>query len=149
MSIPGEVVGVVNDFHLESVHTVIPPMIMLASINGNSTFSRAFISIRLHPSTMRRMRRDRSNETWRELNPRGVFMIVPMTDSFDQLHENDHVFSTVIFYITMVAIFISVIGLYAVSSYTAEQRRKEIGIRKVWVRVSVVLLSSWLRHTST
>ncbi|MEJ0031653.1 MAG: hypothetical protein WDO15_15315 [Bacteroidota bacterium] len=95
------------------------------------------------------MRRDRSNETWRELNPRGVFMIVPMTDSFDQLHENDHVFSTVIFYITMVAIFISVIGLYAVSSYTAEQRRKEIGIRKVWVRVSVVLLSSWLRHTST
>jgi putative ABC transport system permease protein len=128
-SVLGEVVGVVNDFHLESVHATIPPMMLLASVRMSS-WARAFISIRLHPENSEDARRQ-IEQNWRELNPQGVFMMVTMTDSFNQLHENDHVFSRVIFYFTMVAIFISVIGLYAVSSYTAEQRRKEIGIRKV------------------
>lgn len=128
-SLEGEVVGVVNDFHLESVHSTIPPMVMLASLRMSS-FSRTFTSIRLHPENASDARRQ-IEETWRELNPQGAFMIVSMPDSFDRLHETDHVFSRIIFYFTLVAIFISAIGLYAVSSYTAEQRRKEIGIRKV------------------
>jgi putative ABC transport system permease protein len=128
-SVPGEIVGIVNDFHLESVHSTIPPMVMLASTRMSS-YSRAFISIRLHPHNAMDARRE-IERTWRELNPQGVFMMITMTDSFNQLHETDQVFSRVIFYFTMVAIFISAIGLYAVSSYTAEQRRKEIGIRKV------------------
>lgn len=127
--IAGEVVGVVNDFHLESVHSTIPPMVMLAS-QRYSSFSRAFISIRLQSENSADARLA-IEKNWRELNPNDVFMMVTMTDSFDQLHENDHVFSKMILYFTLVAIFISVIGLYAVSSYTAEQRRKEIGIRKV------------------
>ncbi|HZY79919.1 MAG TPA: FtsX-like permease family protein, partial [Cyclobacteriaceae bacterium] len=126
---PGEIVGVTNDFHLESVHSTIPPMVMLASLRMSS-YSRAFISVRINHQNSEDVRR-MIEKTWRELNPQGAFMMVTMTDSFDQLHESDHVFSRVIFYFTMVAIFISVIGLYAVSSYTAEQRRKEIGIRKV------------------
>ena len=127
--IPGEVVGVVKDFHLESVHSAIPPMVMLSSLNMSS-FSRTFISIRLHPDNSADARRE-IERSWRELNPKSVFMMLSMNDSYDQLHKNDHVFSEVIFYFTMVAIFISMIGLYAVSSYTAEQRRKEVGIRKV------------------
>jgi putative ABC transport system permease protein len=128
-SVPGEIVGVTNDFHLESVHAPIPPMVMRASLRMSS-YSRAFISIRIHRDNAEDVRRE-IEKAWRELNPEGAFMMVSMSDSFDQLHESDHVFSTVIFYFTVVAIFISVIGLYAVSSYTAEQRRKEIGIRKV------------------
>lgn len=128
-SLKGEVVGVVNDFHLESVHAAIPPMVMLASLRMSS-FSRTFTSIRLHPENAEAAKRE-IERSWRELNPQGAFMMVSMTDSFDHLHENDHVFSRIIFYFTLVAIFISAIGLYAVSSYTAEQRRKEIGIRKV------------------
>jgi putative ABC transport system permease protein len=102
---------------------------MLASLNMSS-WSREFISIRLHHDHVD----DASKEierSWRELNPQGVFRLITMTESFDRLHENDHVFARVIFYFTLVAIFISVIGLYAVSFYTAEQRRKEIGIRKI------------------
>lgn len=125
----GEVIGVVKDFHLESVHATIPPMIMLHTTNPNSYY-RSFISIRLHPETETETRKEIEN-TWREFNPTGVFTMVTMTESFSQLHESDRMFSSVVFYFTLVAIFISVIGLYAVSSYTAEQRRKEIGIRKV------------------
>jgi putative ABC transport system permease protein len=128
-SMRGEVIGVVKDFHLESVHTTIPPMVMLHTTNPGSSW-RQFISIRLHPENETDARKE-IERSWRELNLNGVFSMVTMTESLDQLHENDRMFSNIVFYFTVVAIFISVIGLYAVSSYTAEQRRKEIGIRKV------------------
>lgn len=128
-SLPGEVIGVVSDFHLESVHEKIPAMIMLNG-EGTGKFQRTFMSLRIEPSHMAETLLELERE-WRALNPNGVFFSVRMNDSFDQLHANDQIFSKIIFYFMLIAIFISGIGLYAVSSYTAEQRRKEIGIRKV------------------
>lgn len=125
----GEVIGVVKDFHLESVHATIRPMVMLDAVQANS-FERNFISLRLQPGSESDTRAT-IEKIWHELNPKGAFMLVQLSDSFDRLHADDKVFSEIIFYFTLVAIFISAIGLYAVSSFTAEQRRKEIGIRKV------------------
>jgi putative ABC transport system permease protein len=125
----GEVIGVVQDFHLESVHATIRPMVMLDAVHDDQ-WQRNFISLRLQPGNETETRAT-IEKLWRQFNPDGAFMLVQMTDSFDQLHADDKVFSEIIFYFTLVAIFISAIGLYAVSSYTAEQRRKEIGIRKV------------------
>jgi putative ABC transport system permease protein len=128
-SLAGEVIGVVKDFHLESVHATIPPMVMLDAVHADA-FERNFISLRLKQGSESDTRAT-IEKIWREFNPKGAFLLVQMTDSFDQLHTDDKVFSEIIFFFTLVAIFISAIGLYAVSSYTAEQRRKEIGIRKV------------------
>jgi putative ABC transport system permease protein len=129
-TLQGEVVGVVGDYHLESVHAVIQPMVMLNAVQINNSWQRNFISIRLRTQ-------DTESATvaigklWREFNPQGAYQIFFMKDSYEQLHKSDSIFSMMIFYFTIVAIFISAIGLYAVSSYAAEQKRKEIGIRKV------------------
>ena len=125
----GEVVGVVQDYHLESVHTMIQPMVMLSASNTHQ-WGRNFISIRLHTQDIASATTEIS-KLWRELNPQGAFQIVFLKDSYEQLHRSDSIFSMMIFYFTIIAIFISAIGLYAVSSYAAEQKRKEIGIRKV------------------
>jgi putative ABC transport system permease protein len=128
--LPGEVVGVVKDFHLESVHTPIPPMVMLIAGDVNSSWQRNFISIRFKSESSAEIL-ERIEAHWHELNPEQVFYAIPMTNSYTQLHTDDFKFSKIISYFTLIAIFISGIGLYAVSSYTAERKRKEIGIRKV------------------
>lgn len=127
---PGEIVGVVKDFHLESVHATIPPMVMLIAGDANISWQRNFISIRFKSENSAEIL-ERIEAHWRELNPEQVFYAIQMTDSYTQLHTDDFKFSRVILYFTLIAIFISGIGLYAVSSYTAERKRKEIGIRKV------------------
>jgi putative ABC transport system permease protein len=126
----GEVVGVVRDYHLESVHTMIRPMVMLNAVRINEYWQRTFISIRLGTEDMTSSTAA-IEKLWREFNPRKVYQMVFMKDSYEQLHKSDTTFSRMIFYFTIIAIFISAIGLYAVSSYAAEQKRKEIGIRKV------------------
>jgi putative ABC transport system permease protein len=129
MELQGEIVGVVRDYHLESVHTLIRPMVMLNAVKGNR-WTRNFISIRLRTEDMESVTAA-IGKLWREFNPQSAYMIVFMKGSYEQLHKSDSIFSRMIFYFTIVAIFISAIGLYAVSSYAAEQKRKEIGIRKV------------------
>jgi len=126
----GEVVGVVRDYHLESVHTMIRPMVMLNAVQIDNFWQRNFISIRLRKEDMGAATAE-IGKLWRELNPQNAYLIVFLKDSYLQLHKSDTTFSQMIFYFTIVAIFISAIGLYAVSSYAAERKRKEIGIRKV------------------
>jgi putative ABC transport system permease protein len=65
------------------------------------------------------------------MNPQGAFSLVSMEESYDQLHARDFQFESIIFYFTCIALFISAIGMFALASYAAERRRKEIGIRKV------------------
>jgi putative ABC transport system permease protein len=125
----GEVIGVVSDYHLESVHKKIQPMVMLSAANSHQ-WGRNFISIRLNAENVSKATTE-IGKLWKEINPDKAFQLVYLRSSYEQLHRSDTVFSRMIFYFTLVAIFISAIGLYAVSSYAAEQKRKEIGIRKV------------------
>lgn len=128
-SIKGEVVGVVRDFQLESVHSPIPPMILLAALDKDA-FQRNFISIKLH-GIDERSTREEIRKAWRELNPATAYYEVSMPESYEQLHRSDLLFGKLIFWFTSIALFISVIGLYATASFAAERRRKEIGVRKV------------------
>lgn len=127
--ISGEVVGVVRDFQLESVHSPIPPMILLTALDKDG-FQRNFISIKLH-GTEEGSTREEIRKIWRELNPQTAYYEVSMPESYEQLHRSDLLFGKLIFWFTSIALFISVIGLYATASFAAERRRKEIGVRKV------------------
>lgn len=127
-AIDGEVVGVVKDFHLESVHQKIPPMIMLAGVY-KSSFYRTYISIRLSQVDEGTLQKIKLR--WEELNPAEAFVPISMPESFDIMHSGDKKFGRVIFYFTIIAILISVMGVYSIAAYSAEAKRKEIGIRKL------------------
>ncbi|NOT74875.1 MAG: FtsX-like permease family protein [Cyclobacteriaceae bacterium] len=127
-AIEGEVIGVVNDYHLESIHEKIPPMVMLAATDWD-LFMRNFISIKLHNANSKTL--DMIRQYWVNLNPSEVFYVVSLSESFDKLHENDQKFGRVIFYFAVIAIIIAMMGAYSIAAYSAEAKRKEIGVRKL------------------
>ena len=70
-------------------------------------------------------------EKWNEIEPSHPFRYTFLNEDFGALFKQQENFGTMFLYLTILAIIISCMGLYGLASYTAEQRTKEIGIRKV------------------
>lgn len=129
-SITGPVIGVFKDYHLESLHEVIPPMIMFRNaFQGMRDYQRVFTSIKFKtddlPGFLTKVERN-----WKSHNTGRPYFNFFIDDSYDQLHEADHRFATIFNYVTFIAVFIACLGLLGLSMLTVDQKKKEIGIRK-------------------
>ncbi len=119
----GIVIGVVKDFHYFSVRRKIDPIVFMindASINYVSAIIKDNI-----PSAVSAIR-----ETWNELTPDFPFEYFFVDDSFERQYKREERMMKVFGYCAMLAIFIACLGLFGLASFMAEQRSKEIGIRK-------------------
>ena len=118
------VVGVVEDFHFRSLHDVIEPGIMYVGENNNR-----FVVVRLNPGDPQQnlqMVRDK----WEEIESSMPFDYYFLDKDFDRLYKADQRVGELFVYFTLIAIIVACLGLFGLASYNAEQRRKEIGIRK-------------------
>ena len=117
------VVGVIADFHLASLHTVIAPQIVYNSPG-------AALSLRLNPentsATLGRLK-----ELWGTVDPGRPLDYFFLDESFDAQYKAEERLSGIFSSFTVFAIFIACLGLFGMASYMAERRTKEIGIRKV------------------
>ena len=134
----GQIVGVVKDFHFESLHQEISPIVMLLSSTSLNQ-----ISIRINsqniPQTMAFLQ-----DIWSEMRPEYPFSYYFIDENFDQLYRSEENLSRIFSYFAFLSIFIGCLGLFGLASYTAERRTKEIAVRKVLGASSgglVVLLS--------
>jgi putative ABC transport system permease protein len=137
VEVPYTVIGVVKDFHFESLHQKIRGHLMKLS----GEVSR--VSVKLRPGTIAGTLRSIEN-IWKELEPAQPFPYVFLDDSFDRLYRSEQRMGQIFISFTLMAIFISCLGLFGLASFSADQRTKEIGIRKVLgasVSNVVVLLS--------
>jgi putative ABC transport system permease protein len=132
------IVGVVKDFHFEDLHQPITPYAFLLS-RGNSSY----IIVHARPG-------DPSNlisslkTAWHQLDPTEPFEYSFLDEDFQKNYAGEDRLSDMIRYFTVMAILISCLGLFGLASFSAEQRIREIGIRKVLgasVTGIVVLLS--------
>ena len=119
------VIGVVKDFHYESLHKKIEPLyIGYTSHNLNS------LSIRISPenvsSTLSFLR-----EKMNEFDPQRPFEYTFLDDSFDAQYRAEEKLSQIFTSFSILAVFIACLGLFGLASFTSEQRTKEIGIRRV------------------
>ena len=121
----GEIIGVVKDFHFDAFYAPIRPLI-----------------IRYQPSnTWMVFARLAAGETeeamaglaavYQKFNPSYPFDYTFVDEQFDEQYRNEQVMGQLANIFAGIAIFISCLGLFGLASFTAEQRRKEIGIRKV------------------
>ena len=124
IEVPYTVIGVVRDFHFESLHEKIRGHLMKISGQVNR------ISVRLRPGTIAGTLQSIEN-IWRELEPAHPFSYVFLDDSFDRLYRSEQRMGQIFISFTLMAIFISCLGLFGLASFTTDQRTKEIGIRKV------------------
>ncbi len=118
------VIGVVKDFNFTTTRRNINPMFLDYS-EGNNAFL-----VRLNE-----MQSDTFlaavEEIYLEFYPEGRFRATYLDDVFNFQFRQDHAFATFIAVFSLIAIIISCLGLFGLSSYMTEQRTKEIGIRKV------------------
>jgi putative ABC transport system permease protein len=123
----GRVVGVVKDFHFRSLHNAMEPLIInQLGEGGNQRVLILKISDKEVPQTLSFLQRK-----FAEYDPRHSFDFAFLDDSIDRLYMSEKRLMKMTGLFSGICIFISCLGLFGLASYSTEQRRKEIGIRKV------------------
>jgi ABC-type antimicrobial peptide transport system permease subunit len=121
----GNIIGVVKDFHLESVsNSQIGPLILFLNPGIN------YIFVRIRPDDVAATL-ERLEQAWMKIAPHLPFSYNFLDEEFDQLYTDVENLGAILRYFTIIAGFIACLGLFALSSFAAEKRTKEIGIRKV------------------
>lgn len=120
------VIGVVRDFILNSPYQPVIPVV----IEGNSAHWVSVINIRLHDATAAADIK-KAETYFKTYNPEFVFAPVYVADEYATKFEAEERMRTLALLFAILTVLISCIGLYGLALYTAENRVKEIGIRKV------------------
>jgi putative ABC transport system permease protein len=122
---PGTIVGVVKNYHFRSLHQKIDPLILIYYPQGSS-----YVFARLKGENMPRTIAH-IESIWNKFAPGFDFRYRFLDEALDDLYRAEQSTGTLFRYFSALAILISCLGLFGLASYLAEQRTKEIGIRKV------------------
>lgn len=121
----GQIIGVIRDYNFESLHNDIIPLAL--RIDPNENF-QACVRITPHrvPDTLTFL-----ELKWKEIYPEYPFQYRFLDETIYNQYRSEQTTGTIVTIFTLLAIFISCLGIFGLSSYTTAQRTKEIGIRKV------------------
>jgi len=123
----GRIIGIVKNFHSLSLHNEIGPVVFTLSQRHGF---HGFIFVKIRPNdisgTIAYLEKKAAN-----FAPNNLFEYSFLDDEFNRQYGNDNRRGEIYKYFTFLAILISCLGLFGMASFTAEQRTKEIGIRKV------------------
>jgi putative ABC transport system permease protein len=121
---PGYVRGVVKDFNFESMHQAIKPVVLFPEHRGNVLLVKLDHSD--IPETIAFM-----ESRWKNIVTHRPFEYRFLDEDFNKLYESEINLGRVLNIFSGIAIALACLGLVGLSSYSAKQRKKEIGIRKV------------------
>jgi putative ABC transport system permease protein len=121
---PGYVKGVVKDFHFQSLHYAIRPLILFPEMRANTLLVR--VSGEHLPQTIAFL-----ESKWKELVPYLPFDYHFLDEDYNRIYTSEQRLGRVMNLFSAIAIVLACLGLFGLSSYAAKQRVKEIGIRKV------------------
>jgi len=120
-----KVIGVVKDFHFNSLHNKVEPIMMFMA-----DFNKGFLTLRINPenfgSTLQFI-----EDKWNEMGAKRPFDYQMLEDTWGEKYEAEQKLGTIFTIATLLTIFIALLGLLGLSSFVAEQKTKEVGIRKV------------------
>lgn len=134
----GYIVGVIQDYHFESLHHEIKPLVLTYSGWPD------YYAVKIGPGDFVE-RLATLESTWKTFSPDWPLEYSFLDRKLEQLYGGEHKLSQVMNYFTIIAVILACLGLFGLSSFAAERRTKEIGIRKVLgasVTSIVSLLSS-------
>jgi putative ABC transport system permease protein len=166
----GNVIGVAEDFNFQSLHLAIEPLAI--SLIGRREFPLAsFISVRTSPGTLSDARLF-IEEKLKVLSPHYLNPVSVLSDQVDSMYRSDRKLSTIFIFTAGLAVILTCLGQYSLSSYTTKSRTKEMVIRKLmgsqssgilavltgemikWIMISIVvawplaylLMKKWLEN---
>lgn len=121
----GEVIGVVRDFNFASLRESIEPLVMAYQPDWTSN-----LAVRIRPENISQTLQALETE-WKSLLPEWPFVYSFVDDDFARQYAQDQTTAQLFSWFAGLAILIACLGLFGLAAFTAEQRTKEIGIRKV------------------
>jgi putative ABC transport system permease protein len=121
----GKVIGVVRDFNYSSLHTGIAPVVIHVIPNWYNMLTLR-ISGENIPDVIKQ-----AEAKWKQFDPEGNMRYSFMDEDFEKLYKAEEQTRTIVGMLATLAIFIACLGLFGLAAFIAEQRTKEIGIRKV------------------
>lgn len=131
------IIGVMKDFHFESLHYQIRPLIV--HYYGQEGRGR-YVSVRVRPENIRDTLSFMEN-VWQKFASKQAFEYEFFDDHFANIYQAEGRTGKIFFSFSILAIIIASLGLFGLAAYVAEQRTKEIGIRKVLgAKISGIIL---------
>jgi hypothetical protein len=122
----GQIIGVVKNFHSRSLHNEFEPLVLVLTRN----WPHNFVFFRIQPEYTAQTLKDLEG-IWKKFAPNHPFSYSFLDEDFEALYQTDKRTGTLFRYFTILAIFISCLGIFGLAAFSAEQRTKEIGVRKV------------------
>ena len=123
----GNIIGVMKNFHYYSVRNKIEP---LAIYLRPAAQGFSYTLIRIAPENISASL-DFVKDTWQKVVPDFPFEYRFLVEDFEYYYRSEERMGGLLKYFSILAVFIACLGLFGLASFTAEQRTKEIGIRKV------------------
>ncbi len=123
----GRVIGVVRDFHTESLHNRIDPLVLHLAPSPDPLH---FGAVRISPENVQETLAFLESR-WREVYPHDPFVYSFLEDDLGALYRNEALRGRIFVAFSVLTIIIASLGLLGLASFSAERRAKEIGIRKV------------------
>jgi putative ABC transport system permease protein len=123
---PGKIIGVLKDFHFNSMHATIDPLI----IRLDEKWTWGTILVRSKAGDTKNAIAS-LEKIYKQINPKFPFSYQFSDQEYARLYKSEQVVSKLSNYFAFLAIFISCLGLFGLATFTAHQRTKEIGVRKV------------------
>lgn len=119
-----KIIGIVKDFHFNSLRERIEPLVFVLGR------SRGFVSFKVKAEDIDKTL-DYIASKWDEFAPGQPFQYSFLDERFNDMYENEQKLGEIFGVFAFLAIFIACLGLYGLAAFTAEQKTKEIGVRKV------------------
>jgi ABC-type antimicrobial peptide transport system permease subunit len=123
--VEGSIVGVMKDFHYQHMRNKIEPLAII--VNPEHIY---YMIIRIPPGSISESMKY-VEDTWNRVIPNYPLEYTFLDETFDRMFRAEDKIGTVLKYFAGLAFFIACLGLFGLASFMAEQRTKEIGIRKV------------------
>lgn len=118
------IIGVIEDFHYESLKKSVSPMLMILGGGGS------YLSLRYQAAKTQEVI-ELLEKKWKEFVPNYPFEYSFVNERFDDMYFQEQRMGKIMRIFTILAIIIASLGLFGLSAFIAEKRTKEIGIRKV------------------
>ncbi|HEK19968.1 MAG TPA: ABC transporter permease [Bacteroidetes bacterium] len=136
---PFKIVGVVKDFHYEDLHLPVTPYAFRLTTDNSCSYMIVHARAGNVSDVLKSI-----ESTWKKFNANEPFDYSFLDEDFQKNYKADTRLAAIVRYFTIIAILISCLGLFGLAAFSAEQRTKEIGVRKVLgasVQTIVSLLS--------
>ena len=123
----GKLIGVINNFHFESMHEKIVPLILIVPRN-QANYRRMSMKVAGNniPAAISNIQ-----AIWKKYLPETPFEYTFLDENFERLYKSEQKQGSIFTVFAFIAIFIACLGLFGLSAFSVTQRIKEIGIRKV------------------